>query len=183
MWVSMSSQPLTIFLLCNWILSLQTGLSSRMNILFLLDFLFTDYSNNFSTALISTFRALARRDLSQLISSVVPPRSWDGIKLNSGVTIQILTSWRLRRLFPMAQISAVLEELEQRQQEMAQLPPEERTLATTASTLTKDEVVRRIEEDRERHKRIRERLWVLPPKSFYDAIPDPSSSSRRETSL
>lgn len=153
-----------------------------MNILFLLDFLFTDYSNNFSPALISTFRALARRDLSQLISSVVPPRSWDGIKLNSGVTIQILTSWRLRRLFPMAQISVVLEELEQRQQEMAQLPPEERTLATTASTLTKDEVVRRIEEDRERHKRIRERLWVLPPKSFYDAIPDPSSSSSASSS-
>ena len=82
----------------------------------------------------------------------------------------------------MAQISAVLEELEQRQQEMAQLPPEERTLATTASTLTKDEVVRRIEEDRERHKRIRERLWVLPPKSFYDAIPDPSSSSSASSS-
>lgn len=35
-------------------------------------------------------------------------------------------------------------------------------------TLSRDEIVRRIEEDRERHKRLREKRWVqtIPPTSF-----------------
>ncbi|PWN29698.1 hypothetical protein BDZ90DRAFT_216457, partial [Jaminaea rosea] len=98
----------------------KASLSSRLNILFLLDALFTDYasSHNSQSAsralLLSNFRSLAQRDLPALIDAVVPSDSWQGIKLNSAVTIQVLTSWRLKRLFPQEHIAELLETIEER---------------------------------------------------------------------
>lgn len=36
---------------------------------------------------------------------------------------------------------------------------------------SKNDVLRRIEEDRERHKRLRERAWILPAKTFAESLP------------
>ena len=48
---------------------------------------------------------------------------------------------------------------------MGQLPP------STRSDFSKQDIQRRIDEDRERHKRLRERAWILPAKSFIDSVP------------
>lgn len=150
----------------------------------MLDFLFTEYASSASSSgsnassrqrLISSLRVLAQRDLGLLIDSVVPPDSWEGIKLNSSVTSQILHSWRLKRLFLHEQITEILQSLEQRRQNVSRCSSTQKAGehgATDPSSLTKDDVIRRIEEDRERHKSIREKLWVLPPKSYVDAVPD-----------
>ncbi|PWN22830.1 hypothetical protein BCV69DRAFT_98966 [Microstroma glucosiphilum] len=157
----------------------KTNLSSRLNILFLLDFLFTDYSSRYSQKLINDFRRMASKDLLRLIDHVVPHDNLNGVKLNSGVTIQILSSWRLKRLFPQEQIADLLARLQERIADTLHSKGSSSNNGEEAGlpTLSHSEILRRIEEDRERHKRIREKLWVLPPKSFFDAVPDPSTSS------
>ncbi|CAO1620084.1 unnamed protein product [Parajaminaea phylloscopi] len=162
----------------------KASLSSRLNILFMLDFLFTEYalsaSSSGSTAgsrqrLLSSFKSLAQRGLVQIIDAVVPADSWQGVKLNSGVTSQILQSWRIKRIFHQDQLSELLDTLEERRKGISRAATDASSTQNAESgpsSLTKDEIIRRIEEDRERHKSIREKLWVLPPKSYVDVIPE-----------
>ncbi|CAO1615971.1 unnamed protein product [Sympodiomycopsis kandeliae] len=157
----------------------KTNLSSRLNILFTLDYLFTDYSTQFSRTLVDAFLNLAARDLSSLIDYVVPPSDATGIKLNSAVTTSILTAWRVKRLFSSEQINSIVSSIQKRKEKAASDSALDASKETSSAStnLSKDEIMRRIEEDRERHKRIREKIWVLPPKSFLNAVPDSAFSS------
>ena len=55
-------------------------------------------------------------------------------------------------------------ELHTRKTELSKLP------SSTRVDFSNKDVLRRIDEDRERHKRLRERAWILPAKSFANGM-------------
>ncbi|KAL0568093.1 hypothetical protein V5O48_013899 [Marasmius crinis-equi] len=113
------------------------------------------------------------RDLPKIVENVVPPGR-EGLP-NLVSTRQILENWRTKRVIDPQVIDTVISTLETRQSETQNdLPePEPENDAPTlqprhqghhkqSSRLPRQEVFKRIEEDRERHKRLRERRWVQP---------------------
>ncbi|KAF5354967.1 hypothetical protein D9756_005617 [Leucocoprinus leucothites] len=100
------------------------------------------------------------RDLPKVIELVVPEGRQGLPNLSS--TKQILESWRTKRVIDPQKLDEVL------------APLNTRTTTTTTTTdpsqpvpepeahdhLSRNDVFKRIEEDRERHKRLRERRWV-----------------------
>ena len=81
---------------------------------------------------------------------------------------QVLRSWKTRRLLSVAKLDALLNKLQ-----TASFTPSDNTSSTTFS---RSDILRRIEDDRERHKRLRERIWVLPVPSLLEL-----SGSGRDT--
>lgn len=91
-------------------------------------------------------------------------------ELNPSVR-KILESWRSKRVIDPQKVDDVLSALNIRN-----ASPDSPTDSSPSShhnqnaSLARDDVLRRIEEDRERHKRLRERRWVQPvthnPSSF-----------------
>ena len=76
---------------------------------------------------------------------------------------QILESWRTRRLVDPHIVDTALASLQSRTTSSA--PDAEKSAPTSkrsSRTLSRNEIFKRIEEDRERHKRLRERRWVQP---------------------
>ncbi|KAG7097664.1 hypothetical protein E1B28_004992 [Marasmius oreades] len=106
------------------------------------------------------------RDLPKIVENVVPPGR-EGLP-NLVSTRQILENWRSKRVIDPQVIDSVISTLEIRQAETQDDLPEPENDAPTVSRtqktsqLPRQEVFRRIEEDRERHKRLRERRWVQP---------------------
>ncbi|EAU91862.2 hypothetical protein CC1G_04629 [Coprinopsis cinerea okayama7 len=111
------------------------------------------------------------RDLVKIIEYVVP-EGRQGLP-NLVSTRQILENWRTKRVLDPQKIDEALSILNER----SQLPPPSTTEPDDASTnpsskskskdssphnMSKNDVFKRIEEDRERHKRLRERRWVQP---------------------
>jgi CTD kinase subunit gamma len=73
------------------------------------------------------------------------------------IYLQILENWRNKRVIDPHIVGGIIATLKNRK--AAPLP----TDATEAPMqIDKNEIVKRIEEDRERHKRLRERRWVQP---------------------
>ncbi|KAF8525999.1 CTD kinase subunit gamma CTK3-domain-containing protein [Hysterangium stoloniferum] len=143
--------------------------NTRINIFYFLDSLCeTSLASRPSTSSGGNFYvSYVTRDLKKVVDLVVPDGRVGLLNLMS--TTQVLESWRAKRVIDPAVVSEVLESLEQRQKRMHDLP-------TSNEHIPSDEVQKRIEEDRERHKRLRERRWVqpttralLPPRlaSFY----------------
>ncbi|KAG0258887.1 hypothetical protein DFQ27_004395 [Actinomortierella ambigua] len=95
---------------------------------------------------------LVRKNLASIISKVTP--SGPKGDVNVAATRKVLDTWRTRKIFSESVI------------EQVQTPLLSRGLATKAPTaeagLTQDDIIRRMEEDRERHKRIREEIWIRP---------------------
>lgn len=73
---------------------------------------------------------------------------------------QILESWRSKRVIDPQKVDDVLACLDARQTSLEQAG--DAPSARPATALPRAEVFKRIEEDRERHKRLRERRWVQP---------------------
>ncbi|TYJ53026.1 hypothetical protein B9479_006356 [Cryptococcus floricola] len=134
----------------------QTGkgtLNTRINVFYFLDSLLAE-----SIALgpsETPYQELVTKNLQQLIDNVVPDTT-SGI-LNLKSTKQILESWRLRRVIEPGVVEGVLEVMEGRKYET--VPNNKRN---HEHAFSRNEIVRRMEEDRERHKRLRERIWILP---------------------
>ncbi|KAI0737245.1 CTD kinase subunit gamma CTK3-domain-containing protein [Daedaleopsis nitida] len=107
------------------------------------------------------------RDLHRLADYVVPPGQHGMPNFMS--TVQVLESWRTKRVIDPQRLDEVLGELESRRATVT-LPTSSSTStsasasAATAPSLALDpqEIKKRMEEDRERHKRLRERRWVQP---------------------
>jgi CTD kinase subunit gamma len=79
--------------------------------------------------------------------------------------IQILENWRSKRYIDPQKIDDVLSLLDARPKTTTASEPNTSTTSTTSSTrqaLSRNDVNKRIEQDRERHKRLRERRWVQP---------------------
>ncbi|KAH8088969.1 CTD kinase subunit gamma CTK3-domain-containing protein [Cristinia sonorae] len=97
------------------------------------------------------------RDLGKIVEYVVPDGRHGLPNLMS--TKQILESWRSKRVIDPQKVDDVIAALDSRKDspdapQDASGPP--------MAALPRNEVFKRIEEDRERHKRLRERRWVQP---------------------
>ncbi|KAH9918695.1 CTD kinase subunit gamma CTK3-domain-containing protein [Amylocystis lapponica] len=98
------------------------------------------------------------RDLGKIVDYVVP-EGRQGLP-NMMSTKQILESWRSKRVLDPQKVDEVMAALDSRNASL-EADPSARS-APAATALPRSEVFKRIEEDRERHKRLRERRWVQP---------------------
>ncbi|PCH35507.1 hypothetical protein WOLCODRAFT_125905 [Wolfiporia cocos MD-104 SS10] len=123
----------------------------------------------------SLYVAYIARDLAKIVAYVVPEGRQGLPNLMS--TKQILESWRAKRVLDPQQVGDVLATLDARRDslEHAQAAdPTSRAASASAPALPRVEVFKRIEEDRERHKRLRERRWVQPAAHGpHTALPPP----------
>ncbi|GAA5969244.1 hypothetical protein JCM11641_007523 [Rhodosporidiobolus odoratus] len=158
-----------------------TNLNSRINMLYLLDALLDKEGPKVmvkpgGVVGSGSYRALLERDLAKVVGCVVPENR-EGV-LNWMSTAQVLRSWKTRRLLDTEVLDSVITELESRK---ATLQSDSSDTSAFAN-FSRNDILRRIEDDRERHKRLKERIWVLPvPSTLYPSISpgaaNPSTSS------
>ncbi|GAB1523472.1 hypothetical protein RhiTH_006622 [Rhizoctonia solani] len=136
------------------------SLNTRMNILHLLD-------NLCETALLyqggvttpssqAPYIEYVTRDLEKIVEYVVPD-SRDGL-VNFQSARQILESWQTKRVLDPIAVSNVIEILEIKKSSLKEIP----ATRSNTSAAERDEIFKRIEEDRERHKLLRQRRWNVP---------------------
>lgn len=135
------------------------SINRRINLLFLIDAIFTD--ETLSPSIRTLFRVHLERDLYLLFDLAVPEGRWDAL-LNVPAVTKILAAWKVRLVLDRGLLEDVETMLEVRKATLYALSPERRN----STLLPANEMQRRIEEDRERHKRLRERSWILPPSAF-----------------
>lgn len=104
------------------------------------------------------------RDLGKIIEYVVPEGRQGLPNLMS--TKQILESWRSKRIIDPQIVDSAMTSLDDRNAPTNSpphsMPSPLASHASDPAPLPRHEVFKRIEEDRERHKRLRERRWVQP---------------------
>ncbi|KAF8911684.1 CTD kinase subunit gamma CTK3-domain-containing protein [Gymnopilus junonius] len=107
------------------------------------------------------------RDLNRIVGWIVP-EGRQGLP-NVSSTKQILQNWRSKRYIEPQKIEEVLSSLDSRPQLASSAAQDSLTPSSTPApptaeekALSRHEVNKRIEQDRERHKRLRERRWVQP---------------------
>ncbi|KAI7901983.1 CTD kinase subunit gamma CTK3-domain-containing protein [Cokeromyces recurvatus] len=135
----------------------KASLNARLNIIYVLDAIFSASQKSKYSGYIN----LTRPDLSRIIHAVVA----NGPKgvLNIPSTQKILNNWKRKGYFEIAEI------------EEAEKPLLKRNSSTSLSqsnsteSFSKEDILRRMEEDRERHKRLREEIWIRPAEESRDA--------------
>ncbi|KAJ7164634.1 CTD kinase subunit gamma CTK3-domain-containing protein [Mycena crocata] len=147
------------------------SINSRINILYFLDSLCETclLVKSHSSAVGSGPRNnqyvdFVKRDIGKIVECVVPAGR-EGLP-NLTSTKQILESWRSKRVVDPQTVDDVLTALRKRtppplESEGSSAPAVSHS-RSSHSSLPRTEVFKRIEEDRERHKRLRERRWVQP---------------------
>ncbi|BGO92784.1 hypothetical protein NBRC10512_007903 [Rhodotorula toruloides] len=152
------------------------NLNARVNLLYLLDALLdkegpkgVSRGAEASAVGLGSYRVLVERDLGKVVGHVVP-ETREGI-LNWMSVQQVLRSWKTRRLLDAEVLEQVTEELENRKTALHDASADSSALAN----FSKNDILRRIEDDRERHKRLKERIWVLPVPSTIFSLPLSSS--------
>ncbi|KAF7346125.1 CID domain-containing protein [Mycena sanguinolenta] len=146
------------------------SINSRINILYFLDslcetcLLVKSHSSSIgSNPGNNQYVDFVNRDIGKIVECIVPPGR-EGLP-NLTSTKQILENWRSKRVVDPQAVDDVLLALGKR------TPPPVANQASvpasaphrkSSSSLSRSEVFKRIEEDRERHKRLRERRWVQP---------------------
>lgn len=148
------------------------SINSRINILYFLDSLCETcllLKSHSSTANGPQYVDLVSRDLQKVVESVVPEGRAGLPNLTS--TKQILENWRSKRIIDPQKVDDVMNALNSRSNvpepisngtsSHEQQQPQ-RSSSKRSSQLSRNEIQKRIEEDRERHKRLRERRWVQP---------------------
>lgn len=93
---------------------------------------------------------------------------------------QVLNSWKTRRILPVDQLEGLLSSLRSATFQQSPSPlasttttnghtkPQASSSSSSSSSFSRNDILRRIEDDRERHKRLRERIWVLPLPSLLE---------------
>lgn len=128
--------------------------NTRINVLFMLDsFLADDFETNPEE--VAVYRTLATRDLPAIIDMVVPPDSWDAVlnitstrQVCLPLTQQILASWESKRIFEPSVLAPLMETVEQRATSVRDRS--QRGEMADVTRISRTDVLRRIEEDRER---------------------------------
>ncbi|KAF9461850.1 CTD kinase subunit gamma CTK3-domain-containing protein [Collybia nuda] len=142
------------------------SINSRINILYFLDSLCETclLVRSKSTAAgqdpgaNNLYVAFVTRDLGKIVENVVP-KGRQGLP-NLVSTKQILESWRSKRVIDPQKVEDALSSLNARDTSLDSSIDSSTSQHNTS--LPRNEVFKRIEEDRERHKRLRERRWVQP---------------------
>ncbi|PVF93554.1 hypothetical protein CPB86DRAFT_790007 [Serendipita vermifera] len=105
---------------------------------------------------------LLQRDLEHVVLCAVPA-SRDGL-MNIQSTLQILENWRTKRVIDPKKVDHAIGCVQERKNTIQKLdtktPSNGVRIHSLSSTRDREEALRRIEEDRERHKILRERRWV-----------------------
>ncbi|KAJ2960004.1 hypothetical protein NQZ79_g4599 [Umbelopsis isabellina] len=132
----------------------QASMNARLNILYVLDSLC-------QASLKSGFQGyvdLVRPDLEKIIAAVVPNDARGMV--NAASARKILNNWKQKQLFDKDSIGGL----------EARLPKSEVRIPEHAKqTFSKSDILRRMEEDRERHKRLREDIWIRSAEESVDA--------------
>ncbi|SJX60499.1 uncharacterized protein SRS1_10125 [Sporisorium reilianum f. sp. reilianum] len=136
-----------------------SSINRRINLLFLIDAIFTD--DTLTPTIRALFRKYLERDLYTLIDLAVPEGRWDAL-LNVPAVSKIVAAWKARFVLDRGVLEDLEVWLDVRKTALYALSPASRSV----TVLPPNEMQRRIEEDRERHKRLRERSWILPPTAF-----------------
>jgi len=101
------------------------------------------------------------RDLRMIVECVVPEGRQGLPNLTS--TKQILENWRNKRVIDPQKIDDIMTTLDNRKTNFDDHATSSNSTATSHSqSFSRSDIFKRIEEDRERHKRLRERRWVQP---------------------
>ncbi|WVO15252.1 hypothetical protein L204_102908 [Cryptococcus depauperatus] len=145
------------------------SLNTRVNIIYFLDSLIEESISLGPNE--NPFQELVTKNLQELVNNVVPDNHAGILNLKS--VRQILESWRVRRIIDPTVVNGVLEFLENRKYETS--PSQKKRGHEQA--FSKSEIVRRMEEDRERHKRLRERIWILPIPPLHKPLPQTTTTS------
>ncbi|KAJ7288495.1 CTD kinase subunit gamma CTK3-domain-containing protein [Mycena rebaudengoi] len=135
------------------------SINSRINILYFLDslcetcLLVKSHSSSMgSDPGNNQYVDFVNRDIGKIVECVVPAGR-EGLP-NLISTKQILESWRSKRVVD----PQTVDDPPRRPRPAVPVPHQK----SSHSSLSRNEVFKRIEEDRERHKRLRERRWVQP---------------------
>ncbi|KAI8150200.1 CTD kinase subunit gamma CTK3-domain-containing protein [Fennellomyces sp. T-0311] len=136
----------------------KASINARVNIVYVLDAIFAiSHKVRFKG-----YHDLTRKDLPRIIETVVPNDAKGSV--NIGNTRKILDNWRRRSYFD----SETIDQVEK--------PLLDREAAAAGSSQTageggfsKEDMLRRMEEDRERHKRFREEVWIRSAEESVDA--------------
>ncbi|KAK2463025.1 hypothetical protein APHAL10511_004680 [Amanita phalloides] len=145
-------------------------INTRINILYFLDslseacLLVKSRSNSISSDSAAKTNAglyvdYLARDVAKIVECVVPAGRQGLPNLIS--TKQILENWRSKRVIDPQKIDEVVASLNERNDPAEEHQHQQRNSHSTA--LSRNDVFKRIEEDRERHKRLRERRWEELP--------------------
>ncbi|KAI9487210.1 MAG: CTD kinase subunit gamma CTK3-domain-containing protein [Benjaminiella poitrasii] len=135
----------------------KASLNARLNIIYVFDAIFSASQKSKYSGYVN----LTRPDLSRIIHAVVS----NGPKgvLNIPSTQKILNNWKRKGYFEIAELEEAEKPLLQRNSSTNQ------TQTSTADSFSKEDILRRMEEDRERHKRLREEIWIRPVEESKDA--------------
>ncbi|KAI0827580.1 CTD kinase subunit gamma CTK3-domain-containing protein [Trametes gibbosa] len=156
------------------------SLNNRINILHLLDSLceaslvikpLPGVSHSSSS---SSYATYVSRDLQKILDGVVPDGRQGLPNLMS--TKQILESWRTKRIVDPQKVEDAITVLEERRAAAVASATRASSPDSAVGALTRDDIKRRMEEDRERHKRLRERRWVQPIGNALPAVLPPLAS-------
>ncbi|KAI9484321.1 CTD kinase subunit gamma CTK3-domain-containing protein [Zychaea mexicana] len=133
-------------------------INARVNIVYVLDAIFAiSHKAGFKG-----YHDLTRQDLPRIIETVVPNDAKGNV--NIGSTRKILNNWRRRRYFETEVLDVVEKPLLQREAAAA-----ESSQTAGDDGFSKEDIMRRMEEDRERHKRFREEVWIRSAEESVDA--------------
>jgi CTD kinase subunit gamma len=144
----------------------QASLNARINILYFLDSLAdTSLATGPPDA---PYLPLIERGLARIVAQVVPDTREGLLNLKSARAM--LQSWRARRVLDLGLVDAAMAQLDARtfkrdragDDDALSLSPSTSKKPKKTADMPKNDILRRIEEDRERHKRLRERIWILP---------------------
>ncbi|CEG64016.1 hypothetical protein G6F70_001344 [Rhizopus microsporus] len=133
----------------------QASTNARLNIIYVLDAIFSASQKSNFTGYIE----LTRPDLPRIIHAVVANDA-KGV-VNVPNTQKIINHWKRKGLFE----SHILEEAEKPLLEREQSS----NTTSTNESFSKQDILRRMEEDRERHKRMKEEIWIRPPEEAKNA--------------
>ncbi|KAG0146748.1 hypothetical protein CROQUDRAFT_656915 [Cronartium quercuum f. sp. fusiforme G11] len=127
---------------------------------------------------------MIKKDLKKLFDSIVPTDFQKKGLLNLMSAQQVLKNWKnqialIGRFVSLSEIEELERTLDQRKLILANAPVDTRHLDNDFLDFSKRDILDRIDDDRERHKRLRERIWVLPipPTSSLSLRPGPPNAS------
>ncbi|KAG0013551.1 hypothetical protein BGZ82_002111 [Podila clonocystis] len=127
-------------------------------------YIFDSICQQSSKAGFTGYTDLIGKNLSSIVESVAP--SGPNGNVNVAGTKKILELWRSKNYFHHGVIDVVEEPLLARELGARSM--------TSEAGMAKEDILRRMDEDRERHKRIREEIWIRP------ADEDPSAEFQQD---
>lgn len=121
----------------------QSTINHRLNLFYLMDAI----CQASAKASFPEYIKLVRDDLDSIIEHVTGDNRG---ALNITSVLRVIRNWKAKKIFE----EDLLQPLE------AKLSEREQSLESTNGTLSKNEILKRIEEDRERHKKEKEESWL-----------------------